>query len=320
MAEKTKASPAKTRGSALDLPMAALAGGSVGFFAFAMPVGLFESLIGATGLPALLPAAQPPLGDTARFAFVGAAAAATFAPVWMLLRALGKAPAAPRPLAEAVASEPPRLRRADMHPDAPSRHPLRAGSDFGIPLDAMPQDDRGEPVDVSVVENVDFDAEWERPTPSFLQPAGADGQAEEEELVLDAEDHGETAPGETYEAPETYEAVSEAEPIDVPFWLPAGASETPEDEAQPEQDEVEQSAGADAHTILPFWAQQAQAEPDAAEMAAPEPTLDQLSTRLEGGLIRRKRDGRSSRPRGHRGVDDRLRGALDDLTKMTSRR
>jgi hypothetical protein len=92
MVEKTKTPPARTRGSALDLPMAALAGGSVGFFAFAMPANLFERLVGMTGLPGLVPAAQPPLGDTARLGFVAVAAVAAFGLVWLLLRKLGKGP------------------------------------------------------------------------------------------------------------------------------------------------------------------------------------------------------------------------------------
>jgi hypothetical protein len=43
--------------------------------------------------------------------------------------------------------------------------------------------------------------------------------------------------------------------------------------------------------------------------------MDQLVTRLEGGLIRRKREGvRARRP-----ADDQLRGALDELTRRTRR-
>ena len=335
MAEKTKTSSAGTRGSALDLPMAALAAGSLGFFAYAMPSALFERLIGATGLPGFVPAAQPPLGDTARLGFVTIAALAAFALVWLLLRKLNRAPtAAPawQKTAE-VPVDPPRLRRADMHPDAPSRRPVRAGSDFGIPLDSVPIDERGEPVDVSVVENVDFDAEWERPAPSFLQSPADQARAEEEqdEPVESQTEEEETPTFETYEAPaaetyeapaaDTYEAESEADaaPADVPFWLPEGAQETGEDEAGAELELSEQAPLPATDAILPFWAQQAQA--DTGENAAhdPEPSLDQLSTRLEGGLIRRKRDGRSTRPRGSRGADDRLRTALDDLTRMSKR-
>ncbi|HEX8443101.1 MAG TPA: hypothetical protein VF631_05580 [Allosphingosinicella sp.] len=314
MAENTKTPPAKTRGSALDVPMAALAGGSVGFFAFAMPANLFERLVGATGLPSLVPAAQPPLGETARLGFVAVAALAAFGLVWLLLRALGKAPAARKPLAEEFSNEPPRLRRADAHPDAPARHPLRAATDFGIPLDSVPSDERGEPIDVSVVENVDFEAEWERPAPSFLQAPSEVVEAEEEELLLDEAEESEP------ETAEAHESVIEAESTDVPFWLPEGVAAQAEEYPESEQiEDIDASPAPDAHAILPFWAQQAEAERVEDVANSPEPSLDQLSTRLEGGLIRRKRDGRSARPRGNRGADDRLRTALDDLTRMSKR-
>jgi len=324
MAEKTKTPPARTRGSALDLPMAALAGGSVGFFAFAMPADLFERLVGMTGLPALVPAAQPPLGDTARLGFVAVAAVAAFGLVWLLLRKLGKAPAAPKPLAPEtpaeVSNEPPRLRRADAHPDAPARHPLRASTDFGVPLDTVTSDERGEPIDVSVVENVDFDAEWARPAPSFLQASNEAAEPAEDELHLDETGMGEPTAGETYDAVYDSGPTAKAAPTDVPFWLPNGMDVQAEDEPDSEHsDEITPSASPDAGAVLPFWAQQSAAETNEDVANSPEPSLDQLSNRLEGGLIRRKREGRSTRPRGHRGVDDKLRTALDDLTHMSKR-
>lgn len=121
--------------SALDLPMAALAALSVGFVAFAMPDALFTGAVQASGLPSLLPAAEPPLGTTARLAVVIAAAVAAFACTWLLLRALGNM-GSPRPRhreATEVEAPPLRLRRADAHPDAPLRRPLVAGLDLGEP-------------------------------------------------------------------------------------------------------------------------------------------------------------------------------------------
>lgn len=308
MADKTDTSPAKTRGSALDLPMAALAGGSVGFFVFAMPAALFERMVGGTGLASFVSAAQPPLGDTARLAIVTVAALSVFAATWFLLRALGK-PSAPRSQpAEEEPVYPPRLRRFDRHPDAPARSPIRAGSEFGVPLDSIPLE-RGEPVDVSEVENVDFEAEWERPAPSFLTPASEQNEVEDDR-ARDAD---------RPEQGETYEPATEAEPVDVPFWLPEGAEETVDEEEAPVLEEPI-AARSDAPTILPFWAQHIQDEPVEDAPDAPEPSLDQLSNRLEGGLIRRKREGRLTRPRSHRGTDDRLRSAVEDLSKITGRR
>jgi hypothetical protein len=125
-------SPARGIGSAIDLGVAALAGGSVAFLAFAMPEDVFSSLINATHLPDLVAAAAPPLGMKARYAVMGAGALITFLAVWSLMRALDRLPvaSAAKPGAEADA---PRVRRADSHPDAPARRPLLAGADLGEP-------------------------------------------------------------------------------------------------------------------------------------------------------------------------------------------
>lgn len=307
MAE-TKTQAARPRGSALNTPMAALAGGSAGFFTFAMPAALFERLIGVTGLPGVIAAAQPPLGDTARLGAVAVVTFTAFALTWLLLRRLDRKPiAAAKPLE--ASNEPPRLRRADMHPDAPSRRPVLAATDLGVPLDSIPVG-RGEPVDVSEIENVDFEAEWERPAPRFLTAANEQAEEAEDELLT----------GEQVYSTETYDAPSEPEPVDVPFWMPDGAQEPADNERAPEIESLDAAPEIDGPTILPFWAQHTQNDPVEEKTSAAEPSLDQLSDRLEGGLLRRKRDGRSTRPRGHRGVDDRLRVALDDLTKVTGRR
>src|SRR5215210_4017013 len=109
-----------TSARAFDSGLAALAALSAGFVAFAMPRPLFSGLVEASRLPDFVAAAQPPLGDTARFAAVGAAALLTFAAVWALMAVLGRVPARPKPQAEPEA-EAPRQRRADAHPDAPPR-------------------------------------------------------------------------------------------------------------------------------------------------------------------------------------------------------
>jgi hypothetical protein len=291
MAEKNEKKAGRKGGSALDLPMAALAAASAGFAAFAMPADLFESVVAATGLPGIVSAAQPPLGGTARLAFVAVVAAVTFTGVWFLLRALGQ-PAAPRRKPEPAENEPIRRRRADAHPDAPARAPIRAGNDLGVPLDSITVEER----EVTEVEDADFEAEWQRPTPSFLRRADEPEQAE------------------TAAEPEAEEIAPEAdaaEPSEVPFWVPEGEA----DESAPVVDEAEEEDGQPDPAVLPFWPLQADAksgaEPD------PEPPVDELVSRLEGGLIRRKREG-GRRP--HRPVDDRLRGALSDLNKLSRRR
>lgn len=138
------------RRSGIDLPVAALAALSVGFVAFAMPADQFADAISATGLPSLLPAAAPPLGTTARALAVALASIATFGLVLTLLRLLDRRPAEPerRPVRgrsmfdEDGESGPPRLRRADSHPDAPARRPILAARELGEPDFAPPHEAR----------------------------------------------------------------------------------------------------------------------------------------------------------------------------------
>lgn len=129
----------KRKASALDLAMAGLAGASVAFVIFAMPHGAFEEAVGLSGLPLILPAAAPPLGETARLLAAALAGAATFAFAWLVLRSIGKKPAqakkAFQPVELAELDVAPKLRRADAHPDAPARRPILAGLDLGEPAE-----------------------------------------------------------------------------------------------------------------------------------------------------------------------------------------
>ncbi len=117
-----------------DVPVAALAGLSVAFAVFAAPPDLLAELIRASGLPAILPAAEPPLGLNARIAVGAAGAIVMFAFAFLLLRWLDRfgRRRADRDEAETEA-EMPRLRRRDFHPDAAPRPPLFAGSELGEP-------------------------------------------------------------------------------------------------------------------------------------------------------------------------------------------
>jgi hypothetical protein len=64
----------------MNLPLAPLAAAVLGGAAAAacalMPASMLESLVMASGLPAVLQAAAPPLGMTARLAIAGGAGAA----------------------------------------------------------------------------------------------------------------------------------------------------------------------------------------------------------------------------------------------------
>jgi hypothetical protein len=167
----------------LNIVVAAFAAASVAFVTFAMPDDLFSSLVQASGLPGFVAAAEPPLGLTARLAVVAVAAGLAFVAVWALLRALDRRPvvrkAAPR--REAGLPAAPKLRRADAHPDAPSRRPIFAGTEFGEPA---PRGSReiAEPVEVQP-EVEQPQVETARPIPAFLV-AAAEPDAAEEPLDL----------------------------------------------------------------------------------------------------------------------------------------
>ncbi|HYW08809.1 MAG TPA: hypothetical protein VE913_17740 [Longimicrobium sp.] len=131
----------------LILPIASTGGGVaaalVGIAMLVAPASLLETAVMASGLPAVLAAAEPPLGFTARIGLALVAALTLGGGLWFALhwmfgsRALAlplrqdSAPAAePAPLPEGA----PILRRADAHPDAPARRPLMAAEELGTPF------------------------------------------------------------------------------------------------------------------------------------------------------------------------------------------
>jgi hypothetical protein len=130
----------KRSSSALDPMMAGFAAGAAAFIIYAMPQAHFDQAVSLSGLPMVLSAAQPPLGMTARFAAMAAAGIGSFLLVWLVLRALSKPAPKPKLRSGPVPIEiaPPKLRRADAHPDAPSRRPILAGVDLGRPFDEVP--------------------------------------------------------------------------------------------------------------------------------------------------------------------------------------
>jgi hypothetical protein len=206
-------------GRAFDAGLAAFAAVSAGFVAFAMPEALFSGLIQATGLPELVAAARPPLGDTARFAVTGAATLVTFAAVWALMAALDRVPARREPAAE-LEAEAPRLRRADAHPDAPARRPLLA-RDLGEPLEL---DQMAEaPVEAPFAE-ADL-----RPLPGFLIP-------QEPEPAAVAEAEAETEADQPEPQPEPA-AEARPEPAAEPLPIAELAARLPETEAEDEGDQ-----------------------------------------------------------------------------------
>jgi hypothetical protein len=278
-----------TSARAFDAGLAAFAAVSAGFVAFAMPDALFAGLVDSSRLPDVLPAARPPLGDTARVAALGAAALFTFAGVWALMAYLGRTPVRPEavPSADAPAQRigraeapAPRIRRADAHPDAPPRPPLLA-RDLGEPLDL---EEPAEPE--TTAEQPSGEAEL-RPLPAFLVP-------QEPELLTSSE----------------VEEVPGPEPDLDPSGSVGPAFEPdPEPEAEPE-----------ARSIAALAAQL----PDVEEQEECQP-LSQLVNRIEFGLSRKRQAlppvdlpvaeepiAESER------VGHRLRSAINDLQKIAS--
>jgi len=122
----------------IDLPLAAVAGLAVGFVAFMLPADILARLVEMGRLPEFLPAAAPPLGAKARIALAAAASGTTLGAVYFLLRLLGRKDPEPKPqiwpeMDTEREQETPRLRRSDVHPDAPARRPILATRELGEP-------------------------------------------------------------------------------------------------------------------------------------------------------------------------------------------
>jgi len=121
-----------------ETPLAILLGAAAGFAAGAMPTTLFQQLpvLGAMGM-----AAQMGFALAAGVIFGAAGYALLRHPAAPAAAEAGEADAAAARPEEAVAEEAPvaadrlrRFRRADAHPDAPPREPIRASRDLGEPF------------------------------------------------------------------------------------------------------------------------------------------------------------------------------------------
>lgn len=130
----------------LALTGAGLAGVLVALATLAIPGSLLEDMVVTSGIAAFIPAAEPPLGVTARIymgVFAGGAAALI---AWFLLSAL-LVWRDSRSELEEEGVRAPVVRRADAHPDAPPRPPLLATRDLGMPVERG-----GHPVEAQHVE------------------------------------------------------------------------------------------------------------------------------------------------------------------------
>ncbi len=128
----------------LILPVAPLGGAALGLMtaiAFALiPGEILDRLILRSGIAAIIAAAEPPLGMTARIvlALMGGGTVALLG--WFALflvlgsRTLALGGEALAPADPDTGDSVPVLRRADAHPDAPSRRPVFANRDLGTPF------------------------------------------------------------------------------------------------------------------------------------------------------------------------------------------
>ena len=319
--------------NAFDLPVAALAGLAAAFLAFAMPADLLERLVVATGLPHLLAAAEPPLGFKARAMIGVAGAAVSFALAYLLLRMLdrsGREKA--RPVREMFEEAGPRLRRRDLHPDAPVCRPISAARDFGEPAPPAPplpplpeQDEEPAPPWFAAAEPDIADPlpepAFDEPRPSFRGreiPQDAFGR----QPITAVRDPDEPAPP----VPEPAEPQA-ADPFPGPAQAEAEAEEEPipADSAEPEEplELTDRQA--------PAWlaAEEPQAAwPEPRAEPAAEASLTDLMQRLERGLARRRdRQVFATIPQQHAPApqvfpeanDDRLQNAIESLQRFAAR-
>ena len=346
----------KTRSnSALDPMMAGFAAGAAAFIIFAMPQARFDEAVSLSGLPMIISAAQPPLGTTARLAAMAAAGIGSFLLVWLVLRALSKPAPKPKHRSGPVEIEmaPPRLRRADAHPDAPSRRPILAGVDLGRPFDEMPVGEQ-DPFN-------QFSGEDDQPVDALL--ADEEQPWDGGEAYEDRETHKLAADGDQYA--DAFEPAYDLQPAgDLPFeeeseqaggWLPTQEADVDElgfDEhgaADEEQDLAED------HPLAGYYVREEPAEKDFREESPLDlsprevqtvhalsqrlveeendrsASIPHLMERLEAGLGRRQpKSWLPSAPAPHPltgaasgevppQLDARLRGAIQELQKLAAR-
>lgn len=115
--------------------IAALVGLGVAVGIATAPGDTLNGVLDRAGVAALIPAAAPPIGVTGRtvLALVAGALIALLGVVGRL-RSLLPAGARGVRAGDVIVPPAPVVRRADAHPDAPPRRPIRASEDLGAPL------------------------------------------------------------------------------------------------------------------------------------------------------------------------------------------
>lgn len=136
-----------------------------------MPIRVIEGMAVDSGVAAVLTAAAPPLGLTARLAVAFFAALAAGSLTWFgLFLVFGTRTMLIR--RGAAEDGVPVLRRADAHPDAPPRRPVFANSDLGTPfLEVKAEPSVQESIEPTVVtEAQDVPADLDTPMAAYRTP------------------------------------------------------------------------------------------------------------------------------------------------------
>lgn len=304
-----------------------------------LPVWRIEAAVEASGLPALLPNAAPPLGMTARVALMLAAATLIAGPLWIGLWLL-----LPAKRKRRAADAEPSVRRADAHPDAPPRQPVRAARDLGKPF-LDPLDPVETEVDLPRDLNVPmaiFDPAAVPQVPAApaqaVRPLFRPTSAPADEPIVDTDaffappEPEAPMPPNPVEPPRTEEPIAEA-PVQeevVPLFAPeppvvleTAAPFDPE-EVAPLATEVPMAAEAADVTpppaVEPSVMEMPMAQPDIAPAEpaiepAPLPSLDALLDRLDEGLQRR-RSAEIERQEAAKAQSTGLASALGALRRM----
>lgn len=156
-------------------PVAAILFGlAAGILVLATPGWLFERAVFASGLPGMVAAAAPPLGDKARIMATIIAVSGTAATLWLVLGLLGALikPSVPQSRGhriEPVYDEP----EGEPQPITPVRRPLFADADLGAPF--MSDEAIAHARDELVLDTLAPDEALETPEPPEAAPAADAG-------------------------------------------------------------------------------------------------------------------------------------------------
>ncbi|MBD8618189.1 hypothetical protein IFT67_04575 [Sphingomonas sp. CFBP 13728] len=232
-----------------------------------LPAETLESLVWTTGVAALVPAASPPLGMTARVLLALGSGLLVGALLWsslFLLFGPGGMLAKRTPREDGM----PVIRRADAHPDAPPRKPMSA-ADLGTPMMEVgvgaARDERGIPVDLDLPLAA-FDPKAIRPVPMEpVRPVSPLAQPQPTMVapVIEASPTAEPATFVTAPAPQPVQPPSvEVPAVETPEVMPEVSAPTP----------IARPPRAPAEPTTP-------------------PTIETLLQRLEQGALRRGRIG-----------------------------